>query len=99
MNSTLLPVDITTMTTADLLRLVEEINATRTPRVLKRENKTVAMLLPVAQAIKPRKLKLTKADYEAFRSAAGGWKEVDTDILIQNIYATRKHRNHPSIKL
>jgi len=34
----------------------------------------------------------TKADYEAFRASAGGWKDlVDTDKLIGDIYESRRH--------
>ena len=46
--------------------------------------------MPVATAVKRRaKREKTKADYEAFRSAAGGWKEVDTDQLRADMYADR----------
>jgi hypothetical protein len=42
-----LPVDITNITNQnDFLLLVEEMNRTHIPRALKRENKTVALLLP-----------------------------------------------------
>ncbi len=40
------------------------------------------------------------ADYEAFRSAAGGWKDVDTDRLLNDIYADRRRTNNStSVKL
>ena len=57
----------------DLMRLAEEVKATQTPRVLKKADETVAILMPVGTATKPkRKRGKTKADYEAFKSAAGG---------------------------
>ena len=40
-----------------------------------------------------------KADYEAFRSAAGGWKDVDTDKLIADIYADRALSDRPAVDL
>ena len=94
MSRHLTPVDIRTLNPTALLRLVEEVNTTKQPRLLKRESKTLAMLMPVGTAIKPRKSKAkTKADDEAFRSAAGSWKEVDTDSLLKNIYADRRRAN------
>src|ERR1043166_6015297 len=47
MRITLTPVDISTM--PELLDLVEEVEATKTPRELKRDNKVVAVLSPVWQ--------------------------------------------------
>ena len=73
------PIDIGTI--PDLARIVEEVEATREPRELKRNNKPVALLTPVAPTGKTARHKaITKADHEAFLSAAGGWKDlVDTD--------------------
>jgi len=95
---TLTPIDISNL--PDLLRLAEEVQITKTPRILKRDNETVAMLMPVA-AIKQKKTRAkAKADYEAFRSSAGGWKEVDTDRLLKDIYADRRRTNaRPSVNL
>jgi hypothetical protein len=94
----LTPIDISNF--PDLVRIAEEVKATRTPRILKRDSEPVAMLMPVGSAIKhPNKGKKTKADYEAFRSAAGGWKDVDTDKLIKDIYASRKISTRPPVEL
>jgi hypothetical protein len=85
----------------DLLRLAEEVNATQSPRKLMRENETVAVIMPVGTTLPTKKKRAkTKADYEAFKSAAGGWEDVDTDKLIENIYAERRRSNsRPPIKL
>jgi hypothetical protein len=92
------PIDITF--NAELLRIAEEVAATKTPRELKRDNKTVALIAPVPSTRKAKKRKeKTKADYEAFKSAAGGWKDIDTDKLIANIYASRRQSNRPPVKL
>lgn len=90
------PIDITDM--PDVVRIAEEVEATKTPRELVRENKPVALITPVTEANKPRKQKAkTKADYEAFLSAAGSWKDVDTDRLIKDIYEQRRRSNKPPI--
>ena len=47
MSSTLTPIDIGNM--PELLDLVEEVEATKTPRELKRDDKVVAVLSPVVQ--------------------------------------------------
>ena len=92
------PIDITNI--PELVRIAEEVEATKTPRELVRENKPVALITPVIGAKKAKKHKgKTKADYEAFKSAAGGWKDIDTDKLIADIYAARRQSNRPPVKL
>ena len=91
------PIDITNM--PDLVKIAEEVEATKTPRELKRENKTVAVIMPAKKAPPRKKREKTKADYEAFLSAAGGWKDIDTDKLIAEIYESRRRRNRPAVKL
>src|SRR2546426_886729 len=79
-----MPIDITTI--PDLARIVEEVETTKKPRELRRDNQTVAVILPAIN-----KREKTRADYEAFKSAAGGWKGlVDTEKLKRDIYESRK---------
>jgi len=91
------PIDITTM--PDLARIVEEVEATKKPRELRRENRVVAVIAPAKSTPANKKRGKTKADYEAFKSAAGGWKDIDTDKLIENIYASRRRSNRPPVKI
>jgi hypothetical protein len=93
------PIDISN--NPELLRLAEEVEATKTPRKLARQNKIVALLMPAISKQTRRKMRVkTKADYEAFRSAAGGWNDVDTDQLIADLYADRRRSNsRPPINL
>jgi|SRR5436190_23394191 hypothetical protein len=44
MSRHLTPIDISNM--PELVRIAEEVEATKTPRALKRDNKTVALLVP-----------------------------------------------------
>ena len=69
--SNLTPIDINTISTIpDLLRLVEEVKTTKQPGMLKRDNETVAMLMPVGVAVKPeKKPAATKVDYDASLAA------------------------------
>lgn len=41
----------------------------------------------------------SEADYEAFRSAAGGWADVDTDRLKELLYESRKLSTRPPVEL
>src|SRR5437667_11251459 len=91
------PIDITNM--PDLVKIAEEVEATKTPRELKRENKTVAVIMPAKKGPPRKKREKTKADYGAFLSAAGGWKEIDTDKQIADIYESRRRSNRTTSKL
>lgn len=85
---------------SDLLSLAEEVRTTKEPRVLSRDSEDIAVLMPVTIPLRRKlKRKKTKADYAAFRSAAGGWKDVDTDELIENIYEDRRMSNRPPVEL
>ncbi len=98
MNRSLTPIDISNL--PDLLRIAEEVRTTKKPRALKRDNETVAVLMPVATAIKRSgKRAKTKADYAAFRSAAGSWRDVDVEQFKADIYASRRLGTRPPVKL
>lgn len=90
------PIDISNM--PDLMRLVKEVEATKKPRKLVRNNKPVAVLMPTNTSLSPKKKRpKTKADYEAFRAAFGSWSDVDTEALLKNIYADRRQTNTRSL--
>ncbi len=91
------PIDITNM--PDLVKIAEEVEATKTPRELRRENKTVAVIVPAATPAGKKKREKTTADDEAFFAAFGSWKDVDTDTLNQNITEERKRSNRPLLEL
>src|SRR5437667_12481910 len=92
------PIDISNI--PELVRIAEEVEATKTPRELKRQNKTVAVIIPARKPSAQKKRAKTKADYEAFKSAAGGWKDlVDIDKLKQDISESRKISTRPPIEL
>lgn len=56
--------------------------------------------MPLPQPKKRRRGRtLSEADLEAFRSAAGGWSDIDTDKLIENIYESRRISTRPPVEL
>ena len=75
----------------ELIRIAEEVEATRKPLELRRENKPLAVIKPVGSAGKAK----TKADYEAFLSALGSWKDIDAEKLIADIYRWRQEGSRP----
>lgn len=83
----------------ELLRIVEEAREAREPRLLRRGREDLAILRPVKTASKRRKRTKTEADYAAFLSSAGSWKDVDTDRLIRDIYESRRMSSRPPVEL
>jgi len=84
----------------ELLRIVEEVKTSKKPRILKKDSENVALIMPVGTAKTAKKREKTKSDYEAFKSAAGGWKGiVDTEKLKQDIYKSRKISTRPPLEL
>ena len=84
----------------ELLRLAEEVRASREPRLLRRNGEDLAVLTPLAHAPRRRHTRTkTSADLETFRSSAGSWENVDTDRLIADIYASRERSTRPPIEL
>src|SRR5258708_19198634 len=59
-----IPIDISNI--PELARIAEEVEATKTPRELKRENKTVEVIVPATKSARKKKRGETKTDYEAF---------------------------------
>jgi hypothetical protein len=79
---------------SELARLLEAVG--ETPLILEKDG--VRYHLRREGSKTPRRRK-TAADYEAFLSAAGSWKDVDTDKLIADIYESRRRSSGPPIEL
>ena len=97
MGKTLRTIEISNM--PDLVRIVEEVRKSKTPRVLSRRKKPVAVLRPIDGKRKRAKGTKTRKDYEAFLASAGSWKDVDTDKLVRDIYESRRISSRPPIEL
>ncbi len=94
----IIPIDISKY--PELMRLAEEVRRTKTPKPLIKDDETIAVLMPAEKAAKPlQKRTKTQANYEAFKSAAGGWKDIDTDKLLADIYEDRRRSVKPPIAL
>jgi hypothetical protein len=79
MSKHMTPVDISNIPV--LLDLVEEVEATKKPRELRRDNKPVALLTPISE---------NKEKWEKIKAAFGSWSDLDAEKLIANIYRFRE---------
>ncbi len=90
------PIEITHLNNLnDLFHLVEEVNSTKQPRILKRDNETVAMLIPVGTPIKPEKKRANKKAIEDTLALAGSWSDLDWDEMIRELDRIR-HQSKPT---
>src|SRR6266496_487105 len=84
----------------ELLRIAEEVGASGEPRILRREHEALAVVMPISGITKRRRSRAkTETDLEAFKSAAGGWKDIDTDKLVEEIYEDRRLSVRPPLEL
>ena len=79
------PIAINNM--SDLLDLVEEVEATKKPRELRRDNKPVALLTPISE---------NKERWEKIKATFGSWNDLDADTIIANIYRWREEGSRPA---
>src|SRR5258708_36400847 len=94
-----MPIDITNI--PELVRIAEEVEATKQPYELRWKNKPVAVITPVTPGDTAKRPQTpTKADFEAFRSAAESWKDiVDGEQFKKDISESRKISTRPAVKL
>lgn len=93
MSRNLTPIDISNL--PDLLRLAEEVQTTKKPRILKRDSEPVAMLMPVGTAVKPEKKRAKKKAIEDTLALAGSWSDLDWDDMIRELDRIR-HESTPT---
>lgn len=86
--------------TPDLLELARDVRRTKRPRLLRYADEDLAIIAPVKKIVKrsPFKKK-SEADIAAFLSAAGSWRDVDTDKLKADIYESRHLSTRPRPEL
>ena len=75
-------IDLNSGHVPDIAALAEEVHRTKQPRVIRRADEDLAVIVPVKKAVKRRALpKKSPEDMEAFWSSFGSWKDVDTEQL------------------
>jgi len=88
--SQLTPIDITNM--PDLVRIAEEVDATRKPRVLKRDNTPIAVLTPVT---KKQSSRATSKAIKETLALAGAWRDLPSDQMEEELDRIR-HSSKPT---
>jgi hypothetical protein len=88
----------------ELLSLAREVQETGEPRELRAEGEAVALVVPIVGREEPTRSypwrEKTEADYEAFRSAAGGWKGlVDVEKFKRDNAESRRISTRPPVDL
>ena len=81
------PIDISNM--PDLLDLVAEVEMTKKPRELRRDNKPVALLTPLSE---------NKERWEKIKATFGSSSDLDAEALITNIYRWREEGSRPATR-
>lgn len=82
----------------DLIRLAEEVEKTGRTQILKRGNEQIAKIIPVKKGSAKRVI--TEADFKAFHSAAGGWKDiVNLEKFLKETYRSRDISSRPPVRL
>ena len=79
---------------ANLSAVFERVVCDQEVVVVERDG-TAVLLQPAPEAAPRQRRAKSKADYEAFLSSFGAWKDVDTDKLIKEIYEQRKRCTRP----
>ena len=93
------PISIDITDTEALARAAEEVGTSRKRAILTRGDKAVAMLVPLRKPT-PKRRAVSKADYDAFLSSAGGWKGiVDVDKFLKDNAESRRISTRPPVKL
>jgi hypothetical protein len=93
-----IPIDISNI--PELVRIAEEVDATKTSRELKWENKPIALITPITQTKSQRKRGKTEFDPQAFKATAGILKGlIDAEQLKKDISESRGLITRPPIKL
>ena len=98
MSRQIIPIDASKL--PDLLKVAEEVNTTKTPRLIKRNGETLAMLMPAGTAGKrePHKRTIwTHYDPQRVRTAlkqsAGALQGVDREELLSDLASQRSQQS------
>lgn len=78
----------------ELLRIIEAVQLSRRPQVLRRENEEVAVLVPIPAKV--RRLPRNSVNHDTILATAGSWKDlIDAEVLKEQLAAERgSDRSH-----
>jgi hypothetical protein len=73
----------------DLLRVVEDVNRDKEPRLIEREGEVLAVVLFPEDYPATRSLPTSKRRKKELLSLAGTWSDLDADGMIKDLYKAR----------
>ena len=85
----------------NLAEVLKKVREERTAIVVEYKTGEHVVIRPIPTERKSlrRNRKRTTADTEAFRAAAGSWKDEDVDTFIKNVYESRRTSSRPPVEL
>ena len=101
MSRHIIPIDASNL--PDLLKVAEEVNTTKTPRLIKRDGETLAMLMPAGTAVKRRDNHTQKRSIwthynpaqvkAALKQSAGALQGVNREELLSDLAGQREQKS------
>lgn len=79
----------------DFLRLLEDVKADKEPRVVEKEGELIAAIVSLEDLDRILTPTPSAAGIARALKAAGAWKDLDTDAMVEKIYRAR-HEAPPS---
>ncbi len=98
------PLSVDVANSADLEALADEVNRTGEERLLCRDGRVLARVVPILRPVVSAQdtglppWNPTAEDEAAFRSASGSWADLDTDRIVEEIYEARKRGSRPDAR-
>jgi hypothetical protein len=80
---------------ANLSEMAEAVSADKEPRILERDGKEIAALISIEDLNRLLSRGPTPEDIQRALDAAGAWRDMDTDELVERVYRWR-HDSPPS---
>ena len=79
----------------DLVALLEEVRSDRDPRVIEKDGKLIAAIVPVEDLERLMEARPSREGIDRALKAAGAWRDFDADALKEVVYRAR-HESPPS---
>lgn len=93
-------IDISNGNVPGLAELADEVHRTNRPRVLKRADEDLAVVMPLAPTTKrPSKRSPTPDDIQAAWDAFGTWQGEDVETFLRHNEESRRRSTRPPVRL
>jgi hypothetical protein len=89
-------IDLNAGDVPDIAELAEEVHRTKQPRVIRRADEDIAVLMPAKKAIRRSP---TPSDVRAAWEAFGSWKDEDLETFLHHNEESRRRSSSPLVKL